>query len=174
MGVLMDRLKGMNTDPETDSETDLETDVTVPDEVPPEWSGLTPDPAPVPRKAADPLMPKIYPKITPALKRRISGELEVYIDLMAMPLVMRDPVCGGAVAQQAKPLADAIAQILSRHPEIASKFLATGMIGDWLKLFAAVQPIAQTVWSHHISTRPAEQEEESFDINSFDPDRPGL
>lgn len=175
MGALLDRIKGIETGPQMDPDMDTEFDGEIPDGVPPEWAGLTPDPAPVPRKGSEPLMPKVYAKITPALKKRISGELEVYIELMAMPIVMRDPVCGGAIHEQARPMADAIAQILSRHPEIASKFLATGMIGDWLKLLAAVQPVAAAIWSHHITSTP-EQEPggDGFDLNNFDPNRPGV
>ena len=176
MGTLLDRLKGVETSRENDPDLDDDFSGEIPDNVPPEWAGLTPDPAPVPHKPSrDALVPKTFGKITPALKRRISGELEVYIDLVAMPIVMRDPVCGGALAEQAKPIADAIAQILSRHPEIAHKFLATGMIGDWLKLFAAVQPIAATVWAHHVTDKPdAEDGGDGFDLNNFDPNRPGV
>jgi hypothetical protein len=175
MGTLLDRIKGIETTREMDPDFDPEFDGEIPDSVPPEWAGLTPDPAPVPRKGTEPLVPKVYAKITPALKKRISSELEVYIELMAMPIVMRDPVCGGAIHEQAKPMADAIAQILSRHPEIASKFLATGMIGDWLKLLAAVQPIASAVWAHHITSTPEQAPGgDGFDLNNFDPNRPGV
>ena len=159
MGALLDRIKGV--------ETPLETPLEIPDEIPEDWaSELDKDPVPAPRRGAETLVPKTFGKVTPALKKRIAAELEAYIEFAAMPLVMRDPVCGGALHEQAKPMAEAVAQIMSRYPEIAHKFLATGMLGDWLKLFLTAQPVIQAVWSHHV-VKSNEQGVDSDDLADF-------
>lgn len=176
MNRLLNNLIGTKTDEEISDESDEEIGTDVPDGVPPEWSGLTPDPAPAGRRSADPLVPKTYGKVTPALKKRIAAEIQAYVEFAAMPVIMRDPVCGGAVHEQAKPIADSIATILARYPEIAHKFLATGVLGDWLKFGLAMQPVLAAVWSHHIAGSPEQHAggDDDFDPATLEPYRPGL
>lgn len=170
----MNRLLGRLTGQEIDSENDTENDQEIPDVVPPEWSELTPDPAPGTRKAGAPLVPKTYGKVTPALKKRIAAEIEAYVEFAAMPVMMRDPTCGGALHEQAKPIADALATILGRYPDMAHKFLATGVLGDWLKLGIALQPVVGAVWSHHVVNQPAQGGvEDDLDLTGYDEFRPG-
>jgi hypothetical protein len=136
---------------------------------------LPPDPAPAPVGSSFSLPVVVSSgKVTPALKKRISAELEAYIEMAALPLVMSDPHCGTAIHEQAKPMADAIAQILSRYPEIAHKFMAAGVFGDWLKLLMAVRPVVMAVYSHHIAPQPLETPDDAPDFPpGFDPFRPG-
>jgi hypothetical protein len=133
----------------------------VPDEVPSEWSEELTQDAP-PGKVKAPRV-KLTPtrtsgSVTPALKKRISAEIEAYVEFAALPLVMRDPTCGTVVHAQARPIGDAIAQILSRYPDLAHKFLQTGVLGDWLKLAAVLQPVLKVVYEHHIVKKPEENE----------------
>ena len=172
MGSLLDRLKGVEIPSETSSE--------IPDEIPQEWTQeFTPDPPPGPKRRANPLSGALTPRtsgaLTPTLKKRLQAELEMWIELMAMPLVMRDPHCGGALHEQVTPIAEAIMRILSKYPDAAHKFLATGQMGDWIKLAAALQPVGAAVWQHHV-IKP--QTEEVPTADDFDPDlfpayRPG-
>jgi hypothetical protein len=165
MASLLDRIKGVEVGPENGPE--------VPDTVPAEWAGLTPDPEPgdaPPTKA-----PKAPIKVTPvgpALKKRIAAEIEMYIEFAAMPILLRDPVCGGAIHEQAEPIAAAITQILAKYPEIAHKFLATGAVGDWIKLAVALQPVGKIVWEHHV-TKAGQDEGVPVDLTNFDVYRPG-
>src|SRR6201992_110254 len=121
MGSLMDRIKGVETVPENGDEISPEIPHTVPDG----WSGLAPDPEPVSRKSAESFVPKTYGRVTPALKKRIAAELQAYIEFAAMPIVMRDPVCGGAIHEQAKPIAAAITAITDPDPEVPHTILTT-------------------------------------------------
>ncbi len=170
MASLLDRIMGQENPEEIDPE--------IPDKIPPEWTReLSQDPPPdtaqAPRKR--PRQATTSGPVTPALKRRIAAELEAYIELAAIPLVMQDETCGGALHEQAEPIAKAIAQILARYPEIAHKFLATGLIGDWLKLLLAIKPVGQAMWKHHV-VKPPEQEGETGeqpDYSAFQPYRPG-
>jgi hypothetical protein len=148
----------------------------VPDTVPQDWSGVEQDPAPgaaPPRPRGAVFKPATAGAITPALRKRIAGEIEAYIEMAAIPIVMRDEVCGGAIHAQAKPMADAIANILSRYPDLAHKFLATGVLGDWLKLVLAIKPIAEAIYQHHIVKPVDEEAVPDVSYDEFQPYRPG-
>lgn len=168
MASLLDRLKGETNQPENAGE--------IPDTVPDDWSdGFAPDPVPAgapPAKLAK--APKTSGAITPTLKKRIAAEIEMYIEFAAMPIVLRDPVCGGALHDQAAPIAEAVTQLLSKYPDLAHKFLQTGAVGDWLKLAIALQPVGKTIWEHHV-TKPTEEvaTSDGFDLDQFPAYRPG-
>jgi hypothetical protein len=160
--------------PESDDELTPE----VPEQFPSEWEQeLVPDAPPGKSKA-----PKIKltptrtsGNVTPALKKRIAAEVEAYVEFAALPLVLRDPECGGALHEQAKPIGDAIAQILSRYPDLAHKFLQTGVLGDWLKLAAVLQPFLKAVYDHHIAKKPEEEQVDDRPdyVTSYPSFRPG-
>lgn len=122
---------------------------------PPEEYDLDPEPAPEttrPRRRRMAEVVKPAGRTIPvATRKRLAAELEAYTELVAMPLVMRDPLCGGALHDQAKPIAEAVAAILARYPDLAAKIIGTSVIADFGKLLIAVKPVAMVVWSHHIS-----------------------
>lgn len=170
MASLLESLKSSNSTPENTSEIDGEIPI---------WDeGLEPDPAPgelkkAPRKL---LKQTTSGSITPAMKKRIAAELEAYIEFAAIPVMMRDPHCGGVLHEQARQVADAIATILSRYPDLAHKFLATGVLGDWMKLLAVLQPIASAIWQHHIvkpKDQATEQQEQQDVIANYPAYRAG-
>lgn len=171
MATLVDWLSGDKKAPENDEEI---VDENTP-EIGDDWLELPPDPAPAPRRTGGLSLPEVaVTKVTPALKNRISAELEAYIEMAALPLVMRDPVCGAALHEQAKPMAKAIAQILSRYPEVASKFMASGVLGDWLKLAMATAPVLKAIYGHHVAAAPLETNSDASDLPpDFDPFRAG-
>lgn len=151
--------------PDTEADRGLDSDPELP-----------PDPPPSPTSGASfSLLPNVASgKVTPALKKRISAEIEAYIEMAALPLVMSDPHCGTALHEQAKPMAEAIAQILSRYPDVAHKFMAAGVFGDWLKLLIATRPVVMAIYSHHIAPQPLETPDDAPDFPpNFDPFRPG-
>lgn len=157
MATLLERLKGVENEPENEP--------VIPDQIPDEWlddSGQPPAQDPVPGTSKTP-RPKLRQattsgNVTPALKKRISAELEAYVEFAAIPIVLRDEVCGTVLHEQARPIADAITAILSRYPDLAHKFLQTGILGDWLKLGVALQPVLKTIWEHHVKAKPADEE----------------
>ncbi len=166
LSTLLARFTGRETDDEIPEETT--------DEILDREPELPPDPSPAPRGSSFSLLaPATTGKVTPALKKRIAAEIEMYIEMAAVPVIMRDPTCGTALHQQAKPIADAMAQILSRYPEVAHKFIQTGVFGDWFKLFMAVAPAVKIAWAHHSNpTSEIEDDAPEFPPN-FDPFRPG-
>ena len=168
MSTLLTRIIGREMEEEIPEE--------IADEIRDDGTELAPDPPPAPRSSSFTLLSATTAgKVTPALKKRISAELEAYIEMAALPIVMRDPECGGALHDQAKPIADAVAQILSRYPDIAHKFMATGVLGDWLKLLMVCTPVLKAVYGHHIAPQPLETSaDDGLDLPpNFDPFRPG-
>lgn len=167
MTTLLERIVGREIEEESPPETLTETTQETLDGDP------DTDPEPVPRSAGYSLAP-VVAKVTPTMRKKIAVELEAYIGMAALPIVMRDPHCGSALHENAKPIAEAIAQILSRYPEIAAKFLATGMLGDWVKLLMVTTPVVQAVWAHH---GPGAQQDQGVNDDAlpdgFDPFRPG-
>ncbi len=169
MASLLDRLKGQESPSDESPE--------VPDNVPPEWEQeLAQDPPPGGKAPRVKLRQATTSgNITPALRKRIAAEIEAYVEFAALPVMMRDETCGGVLHEQARPIAEAITTILSRYPDLAHKFLATGLIGDWIKLGVVLQPVVKTVWQHHVA-RPAEPEgghDGSADLSAFPVYRPG-
>lgn len=168
MSTLLGRIIGHEVEEENPPEN-------LPENTPLE-SELDPDPTPAPPGGGfTALAPVIVGKVTPTMKKRIAAELETYVEMLALPLVMRDPHCGGVLHENAKPIADAIAQIISRHPEIAAKFLKTGMFGDWLKLAAVTTPVVSALWAHHgPGARQGVTDNAAELPDDFDPFRAGL
>lgn len=168
MASLLDKINGRETAPESESE--------FPDEFPQEWAEeYVQDPVPGVAKGAPKklLTVKTHGAITPGMKKRISAELEAYIQMAAIPVILRDEVCGGVINEQAKDVADAIATILSRYPDLAHKFLATGVLGDWLKLLLASKKILTVVYAHHIGKRAEEEDHDTPDYSTYPAYRPG-
>lgn len=169
MTTLLERLKGDVNEPENPAE--------IPDVIPQEWMPeLQQDPEPGKTRAPRTKLRQATTSgnVTPALRKRISAEIEAYIQFAAIPLVMRDETCGGVLHEQAQPIAEAITTILSRYPDLAHKFLATGVLGDWLKLGVVLQPVIKTVWDHHVVRKPAEGDTgEQPDFSAYPIYRPG-
>ncbi len=169
MVSLLDKIKAVENGQEIDEEPGEE-----PGEEPAfGWDDLPPDPAPVNRRSSGPVVPKTYGKVTPAMKKRIAAELEVYIELLAMPVMMRDQHCGGAIHDNAGKVADAISQILARYPDVAHKFVTTGVFADGLKLALALKPIGEAIWEHHVVKTEGGNDSERLDLDSFQRYRPG-
>lgn len=166
LSTLIDRFIGRETENEIPDEN-LDENLDREPELPP-------DPPPAPRGTSFSLLSSTAAgKVTPALKKRIAAELEAYVEMAAIPLIMRDPTCGTALHDQAKPIAEAIAQIMSRHPEVAHKFMQTGVFGDWFKLIMAVGPVVKVAWSHHSPQTPEIEDDAPDFPPNFDPFRPG-
>jgi len=140
-----------------------EQDTDFPDEFETEFQddfndGYEQDPAPmevpdrVPRSRA--ALARIRPTQAPVsarTRKRISAELQVWGEILAMPLQARDPICGEVVAQQMEPVCDRISAILGRYPDLAAKFLGSTVAADVVGLLAALKPIAMVVTAHHIT-----------------------
>jgi hypothetical protein len=95
-----------------------------------------------------------------AIKKEVRDEIDAFIALMAVPIVMRDPTCGGVLMQQREQIAEALSEIAMKNPALL-KFLRSG--GDvmmYFKLVTALSPVAVTVYQHHFTSENHEQDGE--------------
>lgn len=95
-------------------------------------------------------------KVSASQKKAVKVEIMVYAKLAALTFSARDPHCAAVFEAQSEQIADSITDLLARYPGVLDKFQQTGMIGDWLKLFMAVAPVANAVIAHHIIKDPTE------------------
>jgi len=64
----------------------------------------------------------------------------------------RDPLCGGTFARQEPEISDALAEIVCDSPDLLRWF--TGPAGGFMKYFRllmALEPVALTLWGHHVA-----------------------
>lgn len=113
-----------------------------------------PRPKSPPRKSA----PTSSRKTPNGIKTEIREEVEAFIALMAVPIVMRDPTCGGSLMQQREAIADALAEIAMTNDTMLRLLQSGGTAMLWLKLVTAVSPVAVTVYHHHV-VREVESDE---------------
>lgn len=172
MASLLDRIKGV----EFGDNNDLDNTPEIPDEVPEEWGAeLTADPVPGPRgRTSSALTPTTFGKVTPTMQKKIAEQIAMYIELLAAPVELRDPVCGGAIGDQAEALGKAFAKILARYPEAAHKMLAGGVLGDWIAVMLAAKPIGEAIWNHHIVKTGDDGGQDDYADFAIDPSRPGI
>lgn len=120
---------------------------------------LEPDPQPsrllekptskkTPRAKKTPAAPV---KVTAAKKREIKDFLVLMITMPAATVSMKDPHCGGAFVDNAEAIADALVPLICRNPAMLAWFTSgTGMF-DYFVLLQALQPVATTIWQHHVT-----------------------
>lgn len=135
-----------NDDPEElpDVETD---DILDEDYLPadPKPSRVTAKPAKSPKRTATPT------KVTVAKKKEIKDFLILMITMPSATLSMKDPHCAGAFLDNAENIADALVPLICRNPAMLAWFTTgTGMF-DYFILLQALQPVATTIYKHHIS-----------------------
>lgn len=100
--------------------------------------------------------------------KEISEQIEMMITVASIPWAMRDPHCGGALQQQAKPIADALAVQALNSPRLMKWLEAITSPTGWIGIAIAVEPVAQAVVQHHVLPRFAsryEQEDEGLPSN---------
>lgn len=148
---LLEKLKG------NELPSDLGADI--PDEIRDEF---TPDPAPGKKRAERaPAAPRTASakRVTIAAKKQLTDELEAYARLAALGWSTRDQYCGGVLNDQSRAIADALAELLARNPKLVEWVHTTGMLGDWVKLWLAVEPVVSAIRDHHVTKVVAEDDE---------------
>lgn len=91
-------------------------------------------------------------KVTAATKRDVHAKIRFALVPAGKVWQARDPLCGGTFVAQEPEVSDALADIVCDSPDLLAFF--TGPAGGfmkYLKLMAALQPVALTVWAHHIA-----------------------
>jgi hypothetical protein len=130
--------------PESPEELDIQDDI------------LPPDPKPA-RKASPKAAP---PRVNAQVRKQLKDSLYMMIAIPAGIVAVRDPICGGAVLEHVDNVIDRLIPIVCRNPAMLRWFTEGAGYMDWLGLAAAVAPIAQVVWSHHVTGSLHEEDEE--------------
>ena len=153
---LISKLKGNVREVSEDDIPDVPDDLSSLDE-----DILPPDPPAARRTAKTPRKPAAKP--TKAVQSQVADALTMMITLPAGVLAFRDPICGGAVLDQADEVVAKLVPIVCRNPAMLRWFTEGAGYMDFFALATAVFPIARTIWSHHVTHTIGMGEEEDGD-----------
>jgi hypothetical protein len=150
---LFDRIKFSSVDSGTIIDPISEPIVDSGDEL---FSGMEADPPPSDMTDFGKPTKKVRPKAGPRggtarLRKEAAAEIETYIQMVALPLSVRDGHCAGALSAQSAEIANALVNVLSRYPGVLEKLRGTGVFGDCLGLAMALKPVAEAIVAHHIT-----------------------
>jgi hypothetical protein len=111
---------------------------------------LGPDPQPGPLRDTRPR--GTHHKITAGIRKDIDAKVGIMLELPGRVWEARDPLCGAVFVQQLPSTRSALVDLICQSPDLVAWF--TGVGGGfmlYLNLLAALQPVAVTVWAHHIA-----------------------
>lgn len=145
MGSLLDRVDRAEFDEELPDAFEEEFLDELEDDLPSEAFGK-----PGVGKKLSNLKPTASP-LSPAMKRRVATELQLYLELLVGVAEMACEPCAEVAAQHVKKVAQRGANIMARYPDLAQKFIGSSAIADLLGLAAALRPIAKQCVGHHVT-----------------------
>lgn len=166
---VLDRLTGKEPDEDfypEDDEFDYEyEDALEPD---PQPAHVEPEPVKEKAKRKFSLPARQSPVEAVKLTKKQKDELAASVEMLfATPGILLsfagDPVCGGALSDNAGNIADKLVPIICRNPRMVEWFMAGGNVMDYVALAQAVLPIGVTVYQHHVSKSIGHDHEESYD-----------
>lgn len=147
------------------------------DDVPKMDGDDAPDVKPDPKPGAK-RRPSTSKKRAPAAQvNAFTDELEVLFKVFAGGWSIRDSHCGPVLNQQAREIAEEVAEIFSTNATVMHWFDEAVGISGWVRLFKAVQPLFAAFYAHHISKKAQEEEGEYAGpdpLDQFAPWSPGV
>jgi hypothetical protein len=84
------------------------------------------------------------------VKADIEGKLAFMLTMTATAWSMADPVCGGALAQNAANITKSVTPLILQSPGIVQWFQKTSNIMLYINALMAVAPVAIAIFNHHI------------------------
>ena len=118
--------------------------------------------------------PKQAP-VSATMKRRIAAEIQLYLEMVVGVGEMYCSDCAAVWEEHTKKIADRAAAIVARYPDMAEKFIGSGMIAEIVALGAALRlPVKQLVGHHvtHTISHEHEGNEDDGDYAAYAPYRP--
>lgn len=90
-------------------------------------------------------------KPTAAVRADIEAKFGLMLTIPGNIWAARDPYCGGAFLAQEPAIRKAGLDLILQSPDLIAFFTssAAGFM-LWLNLLTALQPVAMTIWAHHI------------------------
>lgn len=87
--------------------------------------------------------------------RAVIGDMEGKLALLLTPPVlawqMADPLCGGAAADNLDNIVRKSVPLMAQSPDVVNWFTKGTTFMLWMDLVLAVQPVALTLWKHHVA-----------------------
>jgi hypothetical protein len=106
---------------------------------------------------------------SPAVTRKdIHAKVGVLVYVPGQVWAARDPLCGGTWLNQREPITDALTNLIMQSPDLVAWF--SGPAGGFMRVFEllmALQPVALTVWAHHIAHSIGAPEGEPVDARQY-------
>lgn len=96
-------------------------------------------------------LPKRDVKVTKKVEAEIQAQLEFYFVAVASLLYLKDPICGEALESQSKEVVEKLLPLIVRSPALVEWFTRSDGMSLWVGVGTALLPVAQTVWSHHVT-----------------------
>lgn len=108
-------------------------------------------------------------KITSTVKKDIQAKVSVLLLLPAGVWTNMDPVCGSHFQQTIPDLSVALTDIICGSNDMVKWFTKSGSFMNWLALFSVLQPVAVTIWQHHVSHKLDDEgyENEPADYSAY-------
>lgn len=89
-------------------------------------------------------------RLTKRLRDELTGELTLLLAVAGMGWGIKDPMCGGALANESGNIAEKLVPIIAKSPR-AVKFLTSGAgITVYIELAMALKPVGETFFAHHL------------------------
>ena len=112
-------------------------------------------------------------RITAAIRSDIDAKLGLMLEVPGRIWQARDPVCGGVFVAQRAQIAESLAEIVCRSPQLVEWFTGTG--GGfllYLDALAALWPVATVIMAHHVYHSIEETPEAAAGLSAgLDPSR---
>lgn len=91
-------------------------------------------------------------KLTKAQKTQVMDKFEMMMKFPGMIISTRDPICGGAIANNSMQIAESMIPIIARNPQMLEWFTAEGGgFMDYIGVAWACMPVVTTIYQHHVS-----------------------
>jgi hypothetical protein len=148
--ALLDQIK--LTDVLDDNSPDGSTVEYTPDPVPDAKPPTRKKPGPKPGSTRKPAAPAARAKTTAAMAKEVAEDLTTMLEVTATMWAVRDQCCAPVLAEQAKPIAHAVAAILERNPRLLARVADAGnaaLLMQTVALARALGPVASTIMANH-------------------------
>lgn len=105
------------------------------------------------------------------MAKEVGNDIATMLEMTSVVWGVRDQCCAPVLEAQAKPIGQAIAQILARNPELLRKFAQaeTGVfVMQCLALGQALLPVGQAVFHNHVLRQgDTDQNADVTDLDTF-------
>ena len=92
-------------------------------------------------------------RITPAVRRDITGKMAFWLAIPAEPWRRIDPYCGKAYADQVDQIARKVTPLICQSPDLVRWLSKSSTFIMWTELGMACRPVIEAAIAHHVTKR---------------------